>query len=42
MCLHVDKLRLYEKKLAIGFHKNGAGICENAYQVRYGSFIDSS
>ena len=36
--LHVDKLRLYNQKIGkFGFHKNGAGIGKNAYQVRYGS-----
>ena len=34
----MDKLRLYDKKNGkFGFLKNGAGIGENAYQVRYGS-----
>ena len=34
----MDKLRLYDKKIGkFGFLKNGAGIGENAYQVRYGS-----
>ena len=34
----MDKLRLYDKKNSkFGFHKNCAGIGENAYQVRYGS-----
>ena len=38
LCLNVDKLRLYDKKIGkFGFLKNGAGIGENAYQVRYGS-----
>ena len=39
----MDKLRLYDKKFGkFGFHKNGAGIGDNAYQVRYGSFIKLS
>ena len=34
----MDKLRLYDKKIGkFGFLKNGAGIGENVYQVRYGS-----
>ena len=38
LCLHVDKLRLCDKKIdKFSFHKNGAGIGENPYQVRYGS-----
>ena len=38
LCSHVNKLRLRDKKIGkYGFHKNGAGIGENAYQVRYGS-----
>ena len=36
--LKCRKLRLYDKKIGkFGFLKNGAGIGENAYQVRYGS-----
>ena len=36
----MDKLRLYDKKIGkFGFLKNGAGIGENAYEVRYGSFF---
>ena len=36
----MDKLRLYDKKIGkFGFLKNGAGIGENAYQVRYGSLM---
>ena len=39
----MDKLRLYDKKISkFGFHKNGAGIGENAYQVRYGSLDGSN
>ena len=34
----MDKLRVYDKNIGkFGFLKNGAGIGENAYQVRYGS-----
>ena len=40
LCLNVDKLRLYDKKIGkFGFLKNGAGLGENAYQVRYGSLM---
>ena len=40
LCLYVYKLRLYDKKIGkFGFHKNGAGIGENAYQVRYGFYF---
>ena len=33
----------YDKKIGkFGFHKNGADIGENAYQVRYGSLVYSN